>query len=101
MNLDSIDAMKKCPRYKKKKEVESFIGCNNSHLYHIKKFSELAERFHRLTGTKNEFEWSEDQESAFHSLIETLMHAAVLSYPTTDAVFVLYTDASQNTIGAE
>lgn len=41
---------------------------------------------------------SENQESAFHSLIETLVHAAVLSYPTTDAVFVLYTDVSQHTI---
>ena len=29
------------------------------------------------------------------------MHAVVLNYPTTDAVFVLDTDASQNTIGAE
>jgi len=82
----------------KKKEIESFIGFNSSHLYHIKKFSELAEPLHRLTGKKNEFEWSENQESAFHSLIETLVHAAVLIYPTTDAVFVLYTDVSQNTI---
>jgi len=29
------------------------------------------------------------------------VHAVVLNYPTTDDVFVLDTDASQNTIGAE
>jgi hypothetical protein len=90
--------MKKWPRSKNKKEVESFIGFTNYHRDHINKFSELAEPLHRLTGKNNEFEWSENQESAFHSLIETLVHAAVLSYPTTDVVFVLYTDVSQNTI---
>ena len=88
MNLDNIDAVKKCPRYKKK-EVESFIGFNNSHLCHIKKFSELAEPLHRLTGKKNEFEWSENQESAFQSIKETLVHAVVLSSPTIDAGFCL------------
>ena len=52
----------------KKKEVASFIGFNNSHLYPIKTFSELAEPLHRLTGTRNKFEWGEDQESAFQSI---------------------------------
>jgi hypothetical protein len=101
VNPDSIDAVKKWPRPKNKKEVESFIGFTNYHRDHIKRFSELAEPLHRLTGTMNEFEWKEDQESAFQSLKEALVHAVVLNYPTTDAVFVLDTDASQNTIGAE
>jgi hypothetical protein len=100
VNPDSIDAVKKWPRPKNKKEVESFIGFTNYQLDHIKKFSELAEPLHRLTGTKNEFKWSEDQESAFQSLKEALVHAVVLNYPTTYDVFVLDTDASQNTIGA-
>jgi hypothetical protein len=54
-----------------------------------------------LTGTKDEFEWRNDQASAFQSLKEALVHAVVLNYPTTDDVFIFDTDASQNTIGAE
>jgi hypothetical protein len=51
----------------KKKEVESFIGFNNSHLYHIKTFSELAEPLHRLTGTRDKFEWSQKCQTIFFS----------------------------------
>jgi hypothetical protein len=47
---------------KNKEEVESCIGFTNYDRDHINKFSELAEPLHRLTGTKNEFEWSEHQE---------------------------------------
>jgi hypothetical protein len=100
VNPDSIDAVKKWPRPKNKKEVESFIGFTNYHRDHVKRFSELAEPLHRLTGTTNEFEWSEDKESAFQSLKEALVHAVVLNYPTKYDVFVLDTDGSQNTIGA-
>jgi hypothetical protein len=100
VNPDSIDAVKKWPRPKNKKEVESFIGFTNYHRDHNKRFSDLAEPLHRLTGPKNEFKWSEDQESAFQSLKEALVHAVVLYQPTTYDVFVLDTDASQNTIGA-
>jgi hypothetical protein len=101
VNPDSIDAVKNWPRPTNKKEVESFIGFTNYHRNHIKRFSELAEPLHRLTGTKNEFEWRKDQASAFQSLKEALVHAVVLNYPTTDDVFIFDTDASQNTIGAE
>ena len=67
VNPDSIDAVKKCPSPQHKKEVASFIGFTNYRRYHINKFPELAEPLHRLTGTNNEFEWSEHQERAFQS----------------------------------
>ena len=79
VNPDRIDAVKKWPRPKTRKEVESFIGFTNYLRDHIQRFSELAEPLHRLTGTKNEFEWSEDQKSAFQSLKEALVHAVVLN----------------------
>jgi hypothetical protein len=48
VNPDSIDAVKKWPKPKNKKEVESFIGFTNYHRDHIKRFSELASFSFRL-----------------------------------------------------
>ena len=101
VNPDSIDAMKKRPRPTNKKKVESFIGFTNYHRDQIKRFSELAEPLHRWTGTKNEFEWSEDQESAFQSLKEVQCMLWCLAIQQHMMFFVLDIDDSQNTIGAE
>jgi len=101
INPDSIVAVKKWPVPTNKKEVESFIGYVNYHRDHIKNFAELAEPLHQLTGHKSEFHWSEEQQQAFVRLKDALIDAVILGYPSPEGTFILDTDASQKTIGAE
>ena len=61
----------------------------------------MAEPLHKLTGSKAEFVWNEEHQKAFESLKEALINAVVLSFPTSDDIFILDTDASEKTIGAE
>jgi hypothetical protein len=54
----------------------------------------------RLTQKDKTFEWSEDCEKAFKSLKHLLTTAPILSYPSTDDMFILDTDVSAYEIGA-
>ncbi|VDI47034.1 Hypothetical predicted protein [Mytilus galloprovincialis] len=101
VNPDSIGSVKKWPTPRNRKEVESFIGFVNYHRDHIEQFAEIAEPLHRLTGPKAEFAWNEEQTQSFQNLKEALINSVILSYPTPDDLFILDTDASQKSIGAE
>lgn len=101
VNPDSIEAVKKWPIPKGKKDVESFLGFSNYHRDHIKNFAEIAEPLHQLTGQKTDFAWHEKHQQAFEQLKEALLNAVILSFPTPDDIFILDTDASEKTIGAE
>ena len=83
-----------------KKEVESFLGFVNYHRNHIKEYAQLAAPLYEITG-KKEFHWGESQQRSFEALREALVCAPVLAYPNTDDPFILDTDASGTTIGAE
>ncbi|VDI36546.1 Hypothetical predicted protein [Mytilus galloprovincialis] len=50
---------------------------------------------------KSEFVWTEEQENAFEQLKIALVNSSVLAYPDPEATFILDTDASDKTIGAE
>lgn len=54
----------------------------------------------RLTQKDRKFEWSEDCEKAFNSLKHLLTTAPILSYPSTNDMFILDTDASAYGVGA-
>ena len=51
-------------------------------------------------GSKASFVWQEKHLQAFKSLIEKLIIAPILAYPNPDDMFILYTDASDHSIGA-
>ncbi|VDI11719.1 Hypothetical predicted protein [Mytilus galloprovincialis] len=96
-----MQTVKSWPRPKKKKELESFLGFTNYHREHIKNYAEIAVSLHKLTGGKSEFVWTEEQENAFEQLKIALVNSSVLAYPDPEATFILDTDASDKTIGAE
>ena len=100
MNPENIQAVSSWPIPKNKKEVESFIGFANYHRDHIKQFAEMAVPLHTLTGSKAEFHWNSEQQTAFEDLKLALIQAATLSYPNPDDLFMLDTDASNVCIGA-
>ena len=97
---DKVEAVKNWQRPKNTKEVESFLGFANYHREHIRGFANLTKCLYDLTG-KQKFFWSEEQEEAFVRMKELLISAPCLAYPRPEGMFILDTDASKYTIGAE
>ena len=78
-----------------------FIGVLNFHRGHIPKFALVAKPLYGIMGPSDTFSWGTEQEMAFDALRLKLMEAPVLAYPTSEYLFILDTDASNHTIGAE
>ncbi|VDI64392.1 Hypothetical predicted protein [Mytilus galloprovincialis] len=96
----NIDTVQKWPVPKSKKELESFLGFANYHREHVSHYAALAAPLHVLTGGK-EFKWESEHQDAFNSIKKALTTPPVLGYPDPNFPFILDTDASENTIGAE
>ena len=84
-----------------KREVQSFIGVVNFHRDHISLFAKVAKPLYDVMGPTKTFVWGEDQQKAFEVLKTKLTEAPVLAYPNQDDHFILDTDASNHSIGAE
>ena len=84
-----------------KREVQSFIGVVNFHRDHISLFAKVAKPLYNVMGPTTTFVWGEDQQKAFDVLKTKLTEAPVLAYPNQDDHFILDTDASNHSIGAE
>jgi hypothetical protein len=82
------------------KEVERFPGFANYHRAFIARYAELAGPLYSETGMKP-FHWGPEQQTAFEGLISALTSPPTLVMPIPNGMFVLDTDASGDTIGAE
>jgi len=80
--------------------VERFLGFANYHRAFIKDYSKIAIPLQDLTG-KRPFHWNLEQQQALDQLREALVTAPVLALPNSTDPFILDTDASDKTIGAE
>ncbi len=98
---DKVKAVKKWPRPKSVKDVESFLGFANYHRAHIEHYAHVSAPLYELTGPRVKFAWDDKHEDAFNAVKELLLHAPVLSFPDTEREFILDTDASDQCIGAE
>ena len=83
------------------KELQRFLGFANYHRGFIENFSEIAEPLNRLLRKKVSFKWGTDQQMSFELLKAKLSSPPVLSIPTKEGMFILDTDASDHSIGAE
>ncbi|KAK6173844.1 hypothetical protein SNE40_017230 [Patella caerulea] len=63
-------------------------------------FSKLAEPLIALTRKNAKFEWTLQCENSFHALKQTLVQIPMLSYPNPNKPYILYTDASNFSVGA-
>ena len=82
------------------KGVHSFLGMISYYHHFIPKFSEIAIPLIKLTKKFAKFEWTTECQSAFEVLKNSLSTIPVLGYPDVNKPYVLYTDASDNCIGA-
>lgn len=66
----------------------------------IPNFSKIAEPLIDLTHKYSRFKWTEQCQIAFDFLKESLTVVPLLAYTDVNKPYVLYTDASDNCIGA-
>ena len=84
-----------------KKDVQSFIGVVNFHRDHIPLFAKIAKPLYDIMGSSVTFRWGTEQQEAFDDLKKKMTEAPVLAYPNSDDPFILDTDASDHSVGAE
>ena len=82
------------------KGVRSFIGMCSYYRRFIPNFSEIAKPIIKLTKKFAKFDWNKCCQTAFDLLKELLTTAPVLTYPDPNKPYILYTDASDECIGA-
>jgi len=101
VNPENIETIRKWTIPQSKKDVESFLGFMNYHREHIPKYAEVALPLHELVRPKKQFVWEEKHQLVFEKMKSSLIEATILNYPNSSDTFILDTDASNNTIGAE
>ena len=96
---DKIEAIKKMPVPKDRKELRTFLGLSGHYRRFVKGYAEIAKPLTRLTSTKMEYQWTERQQKAFEELKSHLIKEPVLTLPRYDRNFVMETDASKEGLG--
>jgi hypothetical protein len=95
-----IKDIKNWPRPKNKKEVERFLEFTNYHRAFIEEYTQITFPLQALTG-KRTYQWGDEQEKAFDELRNAMVRAPVLALPNASDPFILDTDASDKSVGAE
>ena len=86
------------PLPKDKTQLQKFLGFCNYHREFIKSYAEISSV---LYDACTKFVWTDMHTKAFNDLQRALTSPACLAYPTEEGIYVLDTDASNDTIGAE
>ncbi|GFW45980.1 retrovirus-related Pol polyprotein from transposon 297 [Trichonephila clavipes] len=76
------------------RELRSFLGLCTYYRKFVKGFSNIARPLHKLTESKQKFQWTKECEDSFLQLKEALTSSPILIYPQPDKPFILDTDAS-------
>ncbi len=97
---DKVTAIKTMSAPTTVKEVRAFIGMCSWYRRFIPNFSGIAGPLIELTKKYARFNWTEPCQSAFDFLKDSLTIVANLAHADINKPYILYTDASQNAIGA-
>ena len=95
-----VEAIRDLPEPKNVREIRGFIGMCSYYRRFVPNFSKLAEPLIDMTKKYARFKWTSECQTAFDFLKESLTVVPLLAYPDTNKPYVLYTDASNNCIGA-
>ncbi|MCG8049023.1 MAG: reverse transcriptase domain-containing protein, partial [Candidatus Thiodiazotropha endolucinida] len=95
-----VNVIKSLPTPQTVRDVRSFIGMCSYYRRFIPHFSAIAEPLIALTRKYAKFKWNPKCQSAFDSLKNSLAAFPMLGYPDPNKPYVLYTDASNDCIGA-
>lgn len=95
-----IEAIQKFPQPNNVRDVRGFLGLAGYYRRFIGGFAEIAKPLTTLTKKDVEFQWGQEQETAFSNLKTALCSESVLAYPDFAKPFILATDASGTALGA-
>ena len=96
-NISAIEGMKPPTNVK---ETRRFLGMCGFYRKHIKDYAKIAVPLTNLLREKEPFLWSTDCQSSFEKLKQVLVTAPVLVKAQMTKPFELFTDASQDHVGA-
>ena len=82
------------------KQVRSFLGMASWYRRFIPNFAEITEKLVKLTKKYARFQWDGECQKAFDYLKDSLTCVPWLAYPDISKPFILYTDASDRSVGA-
>ncbi|GFW93036.1 retrovirus-related Pol polyprotein from transposon 17.6 [Trichonephila clavipes] len=97
---EKVSAVKNWKRPENLRELRSFLGLCTYYRKFVKGFSNIARPLHKLTESKQKFQWTKECEDSFLQLKEALTSSPILIYPQPDKPFILDTDASTESVGA-
>ncbi|GFY27539.1 hypothetical protein TNCV_2071571 [Trichonephila clavipes] len=97
---EKVSDVKNWKRPENLRELRSFLGLCTYYRKFVKGFSNIARPLHKLTESKQKFQWTKECEDSFLQLKEALTSSPILIYPQPDKPFILDTDASNESVGA-
>lgn len=97
---EKVKIIKALPQPRCVRDVRSFIGMTGYYRRFVPQYSQVAEPLTALTRKHARFKWTEECTAAFEKLKNYLSTVPLLAYPDPTKSYILYTDASQNAIGA-
>ncbi|GFT10349.1 retrovirus-related Pol polyprotein from transposon 412 [Trichonephila clavipes] len=97
---EKVSAVKNWKHPENLRELRSFLGLCTYYRKFVKGFSNIARPLHKLTESKQKFQWTKECEDSFLQLKEALTSSPILIYPQPDKPFILDTDASNESVGA-
>ncbi|GFU58770.1 hypothetical protein TNCV_3089111 [Trichonephila clavipes] len=97
---EKVSALKNWKRPENLRELRSFLGLCTYYRKFVRGFSNIARPLHKLTESKQKFQWTKECEDSFLQLKEALTSSPILIYPQPDKPFILDTDASNESVGA-
>jgi len=97
---EKVDTIRSLPPPVTVKEVRSFVGMLSYYRRFVPNFSTIAIPLVELTKKYAKFKWTDECQKAFEYLKDSLTVIPSLAYPDLTKPYTLYTDASDDTIGA-
>ena len=99
-DFDKVKAIESVVTPTTVRQVRSFIGMTSYYRRFIRNFSDIADPLINLTRKYARFQWEDTCQAAFGSLKMKLAEMVILAYPDPNKDYKLYTDASDQSIGA-
>lgn len=98
-NLSTVEAIKKFPIPKNKKNVQEFLGKTGYFRRFIRDYATKAEPLNKLLRKNEKFVWSNDQQISFETLRDILCNEPILQQPDFRKDFIVTVDASNIAVG--
>ena len=99
-DTEKIETVREWPVPTTPTEVRSFLGTASYYRRFVQNFGTIARPLHWLKEKNRSFLWTTECQIAFETLLKKLAEAPILAYPSSEADFILDTDASATGIGA-